>query len=72
MECAGKEQDLGHLKHKVDSGADFVVTQLFFVNDDYFSFVERARAVVAHQQARRVGAAVDGRENCHAGRVTRS
>src|SRR5205823_1355617 len=40
QECAGKEQDLGHLKHKVDSGADFVVTQLFFVNDDYFAFVD--------------------------------
>jgi methylenetetrahydrofolate reductase (NADPH) len=45
LECSDKRLDLQHLKLKVDSGADFVVTQLFFVNDDYFSFVERARAV---------------------------
>ncbi|MGH7898104.1 MAG: methylenetetrahydrofolate reductase [NAD(P)H] [Candidatus Binatia bacterium] len=45
QECAEKDRDLAHLKLKVDSGADFVVTQLFFVNDDYFSFVDRARAI---------------------------
>ncbi len=44
-ECADKQRDLAHLKIKIDSGADFVVTQLFFVNEDYFSFVERARAI---------------------------
>jgi len=45
QECLDKRRDLEHLKLKVDSGADFVVTQLFFVNDDYFAFVERARAI---------------------------
>ena len=34
----GKHADWRHLKHKIDQGADFVITQLFFNNKDYFEF----------------------------------
>lgn len=34
----GREVDWGHLKDKIEAGADFVITQLFFDNQDYFSF----------------------------------
>ncbi len=34
----GKQVDWDRLKQKVDSGADFVITQLFFDNTDYYEF----------------------------------
>jgi len=34
----GKHADWNHLKTKVDAGADFVLTQLFFNNADFFEF----------------------------------
>lgn len=37
------EEDLKHLKIKLDAGADFAVTQFFFDNEYYFKFVEMAR-----------------------------
>lgn len=43
VECRDLEQDLTHLKHKIDCGLEFVITQLFFDNTDYFAFVTRAR-----------------------------
>lgn len=37
--------DLANLKTKTDAGVNFLVTQLFFANQEYFAFVARARAM---------------------------
>ncbi|HZP60295.1 MAG TPA: methylenetetrahydrofolate reductase [NAD(P)H] [Opitutaceae bacterium] len=43
-EAPGMEVDLANLKRKVDAGAAFVTTQLFFDNDCYYRFVEKCHA----------------------------
>lgn len=42
-EAPNMEQDLYWLKKKVEAGADYVVTQMFYDNQKYIDFVERAR-----------------------------
>jgi len=41
--CPDRERDAEFLKLKIEAGADFVITQLFFDNKDYFEYIDRLR-----------------------------
>lgn len=45
VEAPNMEVDLEYLKLKIDKGAEYIVTQMFFDNQKYFDFVEKCRNV---------------------------
>ena len=47
-EAATLDEDIAHLKEKVDAGVDGLITQLFLDNDDFYRFRDKARAAGAN------------------------
>ena len=43
IEAPSMESDIQFLKHKINCGADYIITQMFFDNKRFFDFVERCR-----------------------------
>ena len=44
-QCLNRTRDLENLKRKIDAGANFIVTQLFFDNAEFYRFRDQARAM---------------------------
>jgi len=45
LEAESSEKDIQNLKHKIDCGADLIITQLFYDNEKYLSFVQKCRDI---------------------------
>ncbi|MFZ9160460.1 MAG: methylenetetrahydrofolate reductase [NAD(P)H] [Aquirufa sp.] len=45
IDAVSFDQDLKYLKQKVEAGADYIVTQMFFDNSKYFDFVKKCREI---------------------------
>jgi methylenetetrahydrofolate reductase (NADPH) len=45
FEAADMQTDLNYLKYKVECGADFIVTQMFFDNEKFYAFVKQCRKI---------------------------
>ena len=48
FEAVSLDSDMNFLKQKVDAGADYIVTQMFFNNQKYFEFVSKCREMGIH------------------------
>ena len=60
-QCLNKTRDLEYLKRKVDNGGCFVVTQLFFDNDDFYRFRDASREAFFTERSDHFANLVDAR-----------
>jgi methylenetetrahydrofolate reductase (NADPH) len=45
LQASSRDDDIMHLKEKVDAGADIIITQLFYNNQMYFDWVRDCKAI---------------------------